>query len=38
MKRQNTRISETEKVYGVIMTPSPHFLTKTLEILYKDFS
>ena len=34
-KRQNTHISETEKVYCVIMTS---FLTKTLEILHKDLS
>ena len=35
MKHQNTHIWETEKVYGVIMTS---FLSKTLEILHKDFS
>ena len=33
-KHQNTHISETEKVYCVIMTS---FLTKTLEILLKNF-
>ena len=35
-KRQNTHISETEKVYCDIMTR--HFLTKKLEILHKDLS
>ena len=34
-KRQNSHISETEKVYCVIMTS---FLTKTLEVLHKDLS
>ena len=34
-KRQNTHISETKKDYCVIMTS---FLTKTFEILHKDFS
>ena len=34
-KLPNTHISETEKVYCVIMTS---FLTKTLEILHKDLS
>ena len=34
-KCPNTHISETEKVYCVIMTS---FLTKTLEILHKDLS
>ena len=33
-KRQSIHISETEKVYCVIVTS---FLTKTLEILHKDF-
>ena len=34
-KLPNTHISETEKVYCVIMTS---FFTKTLEILQKDLS
>ena len=33
-KRQNIHVSETEKVYCVIMTS---FSTKRLEILHKDF-